>query len=417
MDSGASECGASPHGANDPIVPETSHPSGASLSVERVALYAGTVAAYADMYLTQPILPVIAEDFGLSPTRAALTVSVVVLFIAGASLFYGPLSDAIGRRRVMAGAAALLAVATFACALAPSFEILLALRGAQGALVPGITAVSVAYVGDRFDRRSLPAVVGGLIAVTLAGGILGRVASGAITAWLGWRAAFAAFGLFTAVAAFLLGRALVHVPPRERYGLRTAWVRMARHLRNPRLVGAYLVGGSLFFAWMGIFTYLPFHLSAEPYQLSMEAISSVYLVLVVGVIVSPIAGRLWRRIPARQLIGLGLVIEAAGIALTLAKPLPLVVAGLLVLVGGAFTAQAVAPAFVNVTATDAKGGASALYLTAFYIGGTLGAALPGLAWHRAGWAGIVGACAVSCAVGLLANAILCGRAAGTEQHG
>jgi hypothetical protein len=70
---------------------------------ERIALYAGTVAAYADMYVTQPILPLLSAEFGVGAARAGLTVSAVVLAIAAASAFYGPLADALGRRRVMAG--------------------------------------------------------------------------------------------------------------------------------------------------------------------------------------------------------------------------------------------------------------------------------------------------------------------------
>jgi YNFM family putative membrane transporter len=93
----------------------------------------------------------------------------------------------------------------------------------------------------------------------------------------------------------------------------------------------------------------------------------------------------------------------------LAGPLPLVVAGLVVMVLGTFTAQAIAPAFVNVTATTAKGGASALYLTSYYVGGTLGSALPGLALQAAGWTGVVLTCAAAVAVAFAANALLCGR--------
>ena len=68
----------------------------------------------------------LAEEFGVGAARAGLTVSAVVLAIAVASSFYGPLSDALGRRRVMAGSTALLAVATLACAFAPSFGPLVA---------------------------------------------------------------------------------------------------------------------------------------------------------------------------------------------------------------------------------------------------------------------------------------------------
>jgi YNFM family putative membrane transporter len=184
---------------------------------------------------------------------------------------------------------------------------------------------------------------------------------------------------------------------------------MLGHLGDPRLVGAYVVGGALFFAFIGIFTYLPYHLSAPPYALPPAVVSSLYLVYAAGVVSSPVAGRLSARIPPRRLIAVGLAVEAAGMALTTARPLGLVVLGLVVLVVGTFTAQAVAPAFVNVTAETAKGGASALYLTSYYVGGTLGSVLPGLAYQAVGWRGVVGACLAATAVALLANALLCGR--------
>jgi YNFM family putative membrane transporter len=385
--------------------------------LERVALYAGTIAAYADMYVTQPILPVLSREFGVGAARAGLTVSAVVLAIAVASTFYGPLSDAVGRRRVMAGATALLSLATLACAFAPSFGALVVLRAAQGALVPGMTAVSVAYAGDRFRERDLPAVVGGIIGASVVGGLVGRVLSGGIAARWGWHAAFVAFAGVTAVAAVLLARGLEDAATRERRGLGEAWAGMLGHLRDPRLVGAYLVGGALFFGWIGIFTYLPYHLAAPPYALSTAAISSVYVVYAAGVLSSSVAGRLSGRIAPRTLISVGLVVEALGMAALLARPLPLVVLGLVVMVLGTFTAQAIAPAFVNVTAATAKGGASALYLTSYYVGGTLGSALPGLAFQAAGWRGVVLACAAAVALASLANALLCGRVPGGGAAG
>jgi len=127
------------------------------------------------------------------------------------------------------------------------------------------------------------------------------------------------------------------------------------------------------------------------------------------VLSSRVAGRLSARVPPRRLIAVGLAIEAAGMALTLARPLALVILGLVVLVIGTFVAQAVAPAFVNVTAETAKGGASALYLTSYYVGGTLGAVLPGLAFQATGWRGVVAACIAATVVAMLANALLCGR--------
>jgi YNFM family putative membrane transporter len=379
------------------------------MSRERIALYAGSIVAYADMYITQAVLPVLSAEFHVGAARAGLTVSVVVLAIAAASPFYGPLSDAVGRRRVMSVATALLAVATLACAFAPAFWALVVLRAVQGLFVPGLSAVSVAYAGDRFHVRELPSVVAGIISASLVGGLLGRVLAGAIAARWSWRASFVSFAVLTAVAAVLLARGLAGSAAGERRSLAAAWAGMLRHLADPPLAGAYLVGASLFFGWIGIFTFLPFRLAAPPYGLSTGAISSVYLVYSAGVLVSPISGRLSLRIPPRRLIAAGLVVEAIGIGILLARPLPLVLVGLVVLVSGAMTAQAVAPAFVNVTARTAKGGANALYLTAYYVGGTLGASLPGLALQAVGWEGVVACCAAAVGVALAANAVLCGR--------
>ncbi|AKJ05369.1 YNFM family putative membrane transporter [Archangium gephyra] len=373
-----------------------------------LALYFGTVAAYADMYLTQPILPLLSREFGVGPARAGFTVSAVVLAIAAASSFYGPLSDVLGRKRVMVGATLLRSVATLACAFTPSFGMLVGLRAAQGVLVPGMTAVVVAYAGDRYRTRRLAPVVAGIIAASVVGGLVGRVVGGWIAAHAGWRAAFVAFAFSSFTAAFVLARGLAPVPPSEHRGWLAAYRGMLVHLTDPPLLGAFLVGGSLFFGWIGLFTYLPYHLSAAPYELSTELVSSIYLVYLAGVVIAPVAGRLSARVSARRLMGIGLTVEALGMLAALARPLPVVVGGLVVLVLGTFTAQAVAPAFVNTTARSAKGSASALYLTFYYLGGTFGSVLPGLAWQAWGWTGVVACCAASVAVGLLANALLCG---------
>jgi MFS transporter, YNFM family, putative membrane transport protein len=135
---------------------------------------------------------------------------------------------------------------------------------------------------------------------------------------------------------------------------------------------------------------------------------------VAGIAVSPAAGRLATRVSPVALIQAGLAVSAAGVAVTLAASLPLLVLGLLVLVVGMFTAQAIGPSYVNETAREAKGGANALYLAAYYLGGTLGSWLPGLAWQRWGWPGVAAASLAALGVGALAVATLCGFGPGRD---
>lgn len=204
--------------------------------------------------------------------------------------------------------------------------------------------------------------------------------------------------------------------PRDRQvaasgGWRQAYLAMFAHLANQRLRFAYLIGGSLFFGFLGIFTYLPYYLSAPPFSVPPAIVALAYLSYLAGVIVSPWAGALSARYPRPRLIMIGLLIAMAGIGLTLIPSLPLVALGLWTLCSGMFIAQGIAPALVNQLAPQAKGAASALYLVAYYIGGTLGGVIPGFGWQAAGWPGVTLICLGALALALAAASRLGGATA------
>jgi YNFM family putative membrane transporter len=371
------------------------------------ALFFATVAVFSDLYVTQPILPLLSREFGVPAPTAALTLSVVVLMIALVSNAWGPLADAFGRKPVMVWSCALLAIPTFLCAFAPTLPLLVVLRGAQGLLLPGVTAVAVAYLGDQFSGPRLGPVVGGWVAASVLGGLTGRVGSGWIASHSSWRTPFAVFGVVTLAAA--LGMALF-LPPSVRKGrvsVGRAYREMLGHLRDRRLVGGFLIGGSVFFGFIGIFTYLPYYLAAAPFGLSTGSISAIYLVYGAGVLTSILVGNLSGRFGRRALMATGFLIAAAAVVLSLVPVLAVVIFSLVVLCVGMFFVQGTAPAFVNATAREAKGGAGALYTTFYYVGATLGSVLPGYAWQAFGWPGVVAACLLAFGLGLLADLVLC----------
>ncbi|WP_298483025.1 MFS transporter [uncultured Chloroflexus sp.] len=369
-----------------------------------IPLYAAGIVVFSDMYLTQPILPQLSAEYGVAPATAGLSVSVVVLMIALGSLAVGPLSDRWGRWPVMVGSALLLALPTLLCALSPSFEVLLLWRALQGLCIPGLTAVAVAYLGDSLPADQLGRAVGGWIAANVAGGLSGRVVGGLISDGFGWRASFMVFAGLTVVS----GLGLLATLPRDRViaassGWRQAYRAMFAHVVDRHLRSAYMIGGSLFFGFLGIFTYLPYYLSAPPFSLPPAIIALAYVSYLAGVIVSPWAGALSARYPRLRLIMIGLFIALAGIGLTLIPNLPLIALGLWTLCTGMFIAQSITPALVNQLAQQAKGAASALYLVAYYLGGTLGGVIPGLGWQVAGWPGVIVICLSALALALAAT--------------
>lgn len=375
-------------------------------------LYASVVAAFINMYLTQAILPALARDFGVSPSTASLTVSVLIFGIAVSSLLIGPLSDRVGRKPLLAGCALLLTVPSLLCAAAPSLPLLVLGRALQGVLIPGLTAVSVAYIAEEFAPERVGLWLGGYISANVLGGLLSRVLSGFLADTVapefgGWRLAF----VLGAVLTFGLGLALLRLRPSMHFtptlGAKGSYAGMLEHLRTPRLVGGFTVGFALFFAFTAVFTYLPFHLQAPPFSFSQTAIGLIYLVYIAGIVSSPLSSLLATRLSQRSVMIAGLGVVLLGNFGTLVeRPVPLILA-LLLLCFGNFAAQGAATAFVATQAQHTRGGASSLYLAFYYVGGSLGAFVPGLLLPLLGWAGVLVCTTLALLLGMGAAALLC----------
>jgi YNFM family putative membrane transporter len=374
---------------------------------EAALLYLAVLAAFVNMYLPQAILPLLGREFGVSPSTASLSVSVMILGIAVSSLLVGPLSDRVGRKPLLVGCALALGGPSLVCALAPSWSVLLAGRFCQGLLIPGLTAVSVAYIAEEFPEKRVGRLLGGYVAATVTGGLLSRVLAGLVAEAAGWRWAF----VLGAALAFAVGGALVRLRPSRHFvpsrALRGAYAGMLAHLRSPRLVGGFAVGFSLFFAFMAVFTYLPFYVEQPPFGFSPGEVGLLYLVYAAGVVSSPLAGALAVHVGPRgvMVLGLGTALVASGF--TLLPSAPLLIAALLALCFGNFAAQSTATAFVATQAERDRAGASALYLFAYYLGGSLGAFVPGLAFARLGWSGVLLLSAAALLSGMTAAALLC----------
>jgi len=229
------------------------------------------------------------------------------------------------------------------------------------------------------------------------------VGSGLIAQATSWRVPFVVFAFVTLLAAiglaFARGEGTAAV---RRSNVAESIREMRAHLRDPQLLGAFIVAATLFFGFIGLFTYLPYLLAARPYSLSTGQIAWFYASYAAGVIAAPLAGRLSKRIARRTLMAGGLVIAIAGSLLTVAPSLIAISLGTIVLCTGMFAAQSIAPAYVNVTAATGKGGANALYQTFYYVGAIFGSTLPGIALERFGWPGVVATCVTSLLIGLVA---------------
>src|SRR6266567_5587696 len=113
----------------------------------------GAAGMFAVTYSTQAILPQLGRAFHVTPAEAGLTISVVVLALAGGAWIWGPLSDRYGRKHSIVLASSLLVAPTIGAALAPSFGLLLAFRALQGLCLPGLLSAGVPAITEVFAPR------------------------------------------------------------------------------------------------------------------------------------------------------------------------------------------------------------------------------------------------------------------------
>jgi sugar phosphate permease len=151
-------------------------------------------------------------------------------------------------------------------------------------------------------------------------------------------------------------------------------------------VATFAVGFNVLFSLVGVFTWITFHLSAPPYLLSTTALSSLFFVYLIGLVVTPMAGYILTRVGLRSGICGAIVCAIIGVLLTLAPPLPIVILGLTMLSTGVFIAQTASQSHLRVAAPpEARVTAAGLYLTCYYIGGTAAGVVPGAFWALGKW--------------------------------
>jgi MFS transporter, YNFM family, putative membrane transport protein len=345
--------------------------------------------AFLDLYATQPLLPLLMRVFATTHFAVSLTVTASTIAVAIAAPAVGRLADLIGRKRVIAGSAFILTAATALAATSGSLAQFVGWRFAQGLVTPGIFAIAIAYVHDEWPPSHVGRATAAYVSGTVVGGFCGRALVGLVASGANWHVAFAALAGANLVAAVLLAFLLPTETRKARARSGGHGQSIARLLMNRQLAATNAVGFCVLFTQVAMFSYVTFHLSAEPYLLSTAALGWLFIVYLVGAGVLPFAGHWIDARGHRAGLGFSMAVGATGALLTLAPWLPSIVAGLALVGTGVFIAQATASSYIGAVTHDDRGLAVGLYSTCYYLGGSLGGALPALFWSAGGWTACV----------------------------
>lgn len=346
--------------------------------------------AFLNVYSMQSVLPMVMQDFQASPVQAGATVGVTVLAIALVSPFMGMLSDAWGRKIVICVSMFFLTVPTALIPMASSLSALVTLRFLQGLAVPGIVVVLIAYISEEFRAGGVARMTATYVGGTVMGGFCGRFFTGHMGNLVGWRGAFVTLAALNFIGAvlvvWLLPASRNFVPNRDLGG---ALQVLRRHLGNRRLLAICALGFCVLFSLVGTFTYVNLYLAAAPFNLSTAGLANVFGVYLLGVVVTPMAGKFIVRYGFLNSVLMTLAISAAGLLMTLLPWLPAVIVGLAVCSCGVFICQSATISHIANNVTEGRSLATGIYYLSYYAGGAVGTYVAGVAFEGWHWGGAV----------------------------
>jgi MFS transporter, YNFM family, putative membrane transport protein len=361
-----------------------------SFDTRSLAVATAGFAAFVNLYSPQALLPRLASEFHVGPGEISALMTAGTAAIALSAPFSGALADVTGRKRLITAAMFAVVAPTLIMTFAGSVPQLTFWRFVQGMLLPPIFAVAVAYIGDEWPPSDVARVAGIYISGSSIGGFCGRFIPGLLTDVIGWRVAIRVMALITLIAAIIVAVTL----PRERNfvrsgGLISSLIQMVQHFRDRRLVATYAIGFGVLFNFIATFTYVNFHLAAPPYLFSPTLLGALFLTYLVSSPLVPWVGRAIALFGRRPFV-LGMIaLWIVGALLLLAPPVAVIIVGLTLCAVCGMVCQAVSTGYVTLTAKEGRSSAVGLYASIYYIGGSAGAFLTGLAWASAGWPGCV----------------------------
>jgi predicted MFS family arabinose efflux permease len=346
-------------------------------------------AAGGGMRLMDPLLPLLAADFGVGVAAIAPVVAGFTLAYGAGQLVTGPLGDRYGKVRVASIALVLYGVGLAASAAAWDLSSMVVLRTATGLVAGAVIPLAIAWIGDAVPYEERQATIGRFLTGMVMAQLLVGPVSGVMAEIAGWRASFLVLAVLALVVGVLLLRRAVPEPRASTVrglGLSQYGV-LLRAPAGRRLMGAAALDGAALFG--GAFPFVGAYL-IEVFSLSPGQAGLVVAGFGIGAFIyTRLAKRLVARLGEQGLVGAGGAILAVALAGLAAAPAWWVVALLQVPTGMAFYMfHGVLQARATEALPESRATAVSAFAMALFLGQSLGALAFGAVLHAAGYAAV-----------------------------
>lgn len=360
----------------------------------------------ANLYYNQPLLEEMRADFAAGEVEANLITVITQVGYACGLLFIVPMADMFARRKIVGVSMTLAAVMAALIAVAPALGVV-----QVASLVLGVCSVIPQVFIPVAGQFSKPADKSRNIGIVLSGlltGILGaRVVSGYVGEWIGWRGMYGLAAVLMAVCLVLSLRVLPPMPVtfHGSYGrLMKSVCRL--FVTRPRMrlyaVRAAFAFGSMLSVW----SCLAFHLAGEPFHAGSDKVGLLGLCGVMGALVASGTGKFVPVLGIRRMSLYGSVLQLLSwlIAYVWGDTYVGLVLAILLLDIGMQLLQLSNQSGCLQEVPHASSRANTIFMTLYFIGGSVGTFCSGLGWEHFGWAGV---CSVGAGFALVSMLVSC----------
>ena len=333
------------------------------------------------MYATQPLQPLLSNEFDVSIVKASSFTAVIMLFLAISPIFYGYILESVKTKTVLIIASSILLITNLILGFVNSYELFLTIRTIEAIVIPAILTGCMAILAK--DKENIKLNMSIYVASTVFGGLVGRVFSGFIAEEFGWRVVF-----FSLSFALFLGLIFIQ---RLNFQGDTNLVKpnikdITSILKDKRFVVIYLLMFVVFFVFAGLLNVLPFRIKELEPNASETQIGLLYLGYGMGILISLSIHKIvnFFKKELRAIVA-GVIIFIISTFLFLSKE-PLILFSLVFLFCvGMFTVHTVSTRIANSLKASQKALTSGMYLSFYYIGGAVGSIVPSIVYVKFGW--------------------------------
>lgn len=353
-----------------------------------LAVIAGV--SVANLYYNQPLLDMMRQDFGVSEFQANLVAMTSQVGYALGLLFIIPLGDLYHRKRIIEVNFSLLVLSLLAIALAPDLYVVLAASLVTGicSVVPQIfIPIAAQFSTPETKGRNVGMVVSGLLTGILAS----RVVSGLVGDWWGWRTMYYIAAGMMVVSFVAVMRVLPDIAPtfKGKYAdLMKSIFSLIRDFPQLRVYAGR--AGLAFGSFLALWACLAFRMAQEPFCAGSDVVGLLGLCGVAGALSASIVGRYVKRLGVKRFnyLGCALMLSAWLLVFVVQTSYMAIVAGIILIDIGMQCIQLSNQTSMFEVVPEAANRVNTIFMTTYFVGGSLGTFLAGTAWSFGQWPGV-----------------------------